>query len=121
MRTLAQVLLAVGTASDFAGVDVTGPNTRGNFSVFPLHVAAVSGDCEAVRVLVDAGAVINQPGEHGYTPLMEAVEQGQVEVVELLISLGAKPIPNENGDTPSGLAALMGNESLAQSLLARGY
>jgi uncharacterized protein len=121
MPTLQQVLQDIASVADFAGVEITDPNTKGNFSTYPLHVVAVNGDCEAIRVLVEAGALIDQKGEHGFTPLMEAVAQGNDEAVELLISLGAQPIPNQAGDLPSTYASLAGNTALAARLRQRGY
>lgn len=44
-------------------------------------------DPELIRILLDAGAVVN-PGS-GKSPLANAVELGQVELVELLVSAGA--------------------------------
>ncbi|NIN34750.1 MAG: ankyrin repeat domain-containing protein, partial [Gammaproteobacteria bacterium] len=52
------------------------PNVVGADSTKPIHVAAAWGDCEAISILVDAGADINARGERGFTPLMEAVVQG---------------------------------------------
>ena len=121
MRSISEVLARIGTAPDFAGVQVVDPNTRGNCSTYPLHVAAVSGDCEAIQVLIAAGARIDQQGEHGYTPLMEAVAQGKTEVAELLISLGAKATPSEDGEIPSSLAGILGNDRLSQMLRSKGY
>jgi len=120
-RSVADVLREISSVPDFAGVEVVDANTRGNFSTYPLRVAAVWGDCEAIRLLVDAGALVNQKGEHGFTPLMEAVAQDNKEAAELLISLGAKPVPNENGELPSALAALLGHGELAAVLLQNGH
>lgn len=121
MRSISEVLASIGTAPDFAGVAVVDSNTRGHCSTYPLHVAAVSGDCEAIQMLVAAGARLEQQGEHGYTPLMEAVAQGNAEAAELLISFGAKATPNEDGEIPSSLAAILGNDRLSQMLKSKGY
>jgi ankyrin repeat protein len=121
MRTLQELYKQIEDVADFSDIKVTDPNTLGLFSNRPLHVAAVWGDCEAIKMLVDAGAAINQPGEHGFTPLMEAVGQGHVDAVRLLIQLGAKPIKNDDGQLPSEYAELGSDKSLAQYLTESGF
>ena len=72
------------------GVEVNGPNVRGSsFNQTPLHVVAVWGDVEAARILLDAGAEIDVSGEDDFTALHEAIEQGHVEMVRLLVARGA--------------------------------
>jgi uncharacterized protein len=74
----------------FADVELTGPNDRSRtFGETPLHVVAVWGDANAARVLLDEGAVIDLPGEHGCTALHEAALHGHIEVVKLLLARGA--------------------------------
>ena len=63
----------------------------GAFEELPLHIFAIRGDLEACRILVEAGSEVNVPGEHGFTPLHEAVSQGHPEVVKLLLKYGADP------------------------------
>lgn len=76
----------------FIDVPIDGPHVRGtSFGTTLLHVVAVWGDVNAARVLLDAGVEIDLPGEHGYTALLEAVEQGHVDVVRLLLERGADP------------------------------
>ena len=36
---------------------------------FPLHVAAAKGDAPTVTALLDARALVNAPGNNGYTAL----------------------------------------------------
>jgi uncharacterized protein len=121
MRSVSDVLKAVSSTPDFFGVEVIDANTRGLHANCPLHVAAVWGDCEAISVLVAAGARIDQPGEHGFTPLMEAIGQGNIEAVRHLISLGAGARPNDHGDTPCQYAKICGNEQLASYLAENGF
>lgn len=55
----------------------------------PLHVAIFAGDLAAVGILLDKGADIDAPDQHGLTPLMHAVIQGRRQLVGLLVSRGA--------------------------------
>ncbi|RXR06400.1 ankyrin repeat domain-containing protein [Pseudoxanthomonas composti] len=121
MDDLKSLLEKIGSVADFAGIDVVDANTLGLCKSAPLHVAAVWGDCEAITLLVEAGAFIDQRGEDGFTPLMEAVAQGHKDAVDLLISLGAAPLRNDDGQLPSDYARVGGNEELSQLLARRGY
>jgi ankyrin repeat protein len=79
-------------------------NSRSYLGDTPLHVAAIWGDVEAIRLLVQAGADINALESFGYTPLHQAAEQGKKEAYDLLISLGADvDIKNKNGDTAADI------------------
>jgi len=119
--TLEGLLLRIGEAAYFRGFEVTGPNSLGLFGTTPLHIAATWGDCEAIRMLVEAGADLDACGEHDFTPLMEAVSQGHVEAVTLLVKLGAKPLANEDGHSPSEFAAILKNSALEQFLVSKGF
>ncbi len=121
MRSIEDVLAEVAAVADFCGVEIADANSKGLFSTYPLHVAAIWGDCEAILLLVNAGARVNQRGEYGFTPLMEAVAQGHQPAAKLLIALGAEPIPNNDGDTPSQYAAMAGHEVLAAYLDGLGF
>ena len=121
MATLAEVLKRVGDVAYFSGIDVTSPNTRGLFNNYPLHVAAVWGDCDAIAVLVQAGARLDELGEHEFTPLMEATAQGHFDACKLLVALGAKPVRNDDGQLPSEYAAIGGEEELASWLASHGF
>jgi uncharacterized protein len=121
MSTLPEVLKRVGDVSYFVDIEVTDANTLGYFGNRPLHVAAVWGDCEAIGILVQSGARIDEAGEHGFTPLMEATAQGHIEACKLLVSLGARPVRNNDGQLPSQYAATGGKEELAAWLAANGF
>jgi len=109
-----------GTAS-FGDIAITDANVRGLFDDYPLHVVARWGDCEAIRLLVDAGARVNQRGEHGFTPLNEAASAGHFEAVALLVSFGAAGERNDWGQSPSESAKLSGHEKLAAYLVQLGF
>lgn len=118
---LEDVLRRVADTAYFAGIGADGPNTRGHFNNHPLHVAAIWGDCDAIRALVDAGACVDQRGEHGFTPPMEAVEMGHFDAAKLLIDLGATSIPNDEGQCPSEYATMTGSSALASYLATKGF
>ena len=119
--SLTDVLQRVGQVPDFSGITVTDANTLGHFKARPLHTAAAWGDCEAIEILLKAGAAIDQPGEHGFTALMEAVAQNHAAACKLLVALGAGPVPNDDGHLPSEYAVIGGNLELAQWLQAKGF
>lgn len=100
---------------------MSGPNCKGRFNNYPLHVAAVWGDCHAIDLLVSVGAVIDQQGEHGFTPLMEAVAQRHVSAIKKLIELGAKPVRSAEGMLPSEYAGISGSLELADFLREKGF
>ena len=50
----------------------------------PLHAAALTGQTEAVELLIDKGADLNAENENGVTPLQMAAQQGHPAIVELL-------------------------------------
>ncbi|HEY3901888.1 MAG TPA: ankyrin repeat domain-containing protein [Chthoniobacter sp.] len=104
-QVLAELLRQINEVPDFAGSEVTSPNSRNVLGDTPLHVAAVWGDMNAIRILVESGALLDAPGEYGYTPLHEAIEQRNVEAALLLAAFGARlDIPNDDGRTPLDIA-----------------
>ncbi len=70
-----------------------------------------------METLLSAGADLNSPGEHGYTPLHNAVEQGSEEVVKWLIKNGANRLAiNDWGMSPSDLAAALDESAIGKLL-----
>ena len=57
----------------------------------PLHYAASGPDPEIVRTLLDRGAEIDAPAPSGTTPLMMAAQYGSEDSVKLLLQRGADP------------------------------
>jgi len=85
-----------------------------------LHYAALSGDAPLVALLLDYGALIDQPSRrYSFTPLCLACEKGHVEVVDLLISRGATPsCMNWSIVTPLMQASAGGHLEIVQRLLS---
>lgn len=74
-----------------------------------LQYAVAWGDIRAIRLLVKAGAEVDNIGEMNCTPLYHAVMFGWSDVVEYLLKQGANPnIRSDFGDTPLELARSKG-------------
>ncbi len=79
-------------------------NSRSYLGDTPLHVAAIWGDVEAIKLLVKAGADINIPDSFKYTPLHQAALQKHKAAYDALISLGADPtIKDSDGYTAADI------------------
>lgn len=59
----------------------------------PLHFAAANGHADIVRYLLERHAYIDAESPNGTTPLMMAARQGQTTTVRLLVEEGADPTP----------------------------
>ena len=66
----------------------------------PLLFAARAGHFDAVKVLLEAGAKIDEPASDGTTPLYIAIVNGQFEMAAYLLDRGANPNANGRGITP---------------------
>jgi uncharacterized protein len=83
-----------------------------------LMMAALKGNEEWVRRLIERGAQINR---QGWTPLHYAATGAQTKLVVLLLDKGADiEAPSPNGTTPLMMAARYGSQQSASLLLARG-
>lgn len=109
MRTIQSIFREIESVPDFIGHRITSVNYRNGYGDTPLHIVSGWGDCEAIQILVDAGADINSRGETGFTALHCAAEQNRPEAIRLLSSLGAEVVDDEDGNTPLVLAALLKN------------
>jgi ankyrin repeat protein len=70
------------------GADVAA-RSRNPMQNAPLHAAAAGRSKDAVRALLEHGAVVNARQEGGWTALHAAAQNGDVEMVRLLIAAGA--------------------------------
>jgi uncharacterized protein len=71
----------------------------------PLVYAARTGSVDASRVLLEAGADVNQPTRYGWTPLLAATQNRNYRLGKFLIEHGADVnLANKGGWTPLYLA-----------------
>jgi uncharacterized protein len=86
-------------------VVIAGLVGSGGGGLTPLIFAAREGDLESAKLLIDAGAPINQVTEYGWTPLLTAVNNRNYLLAKHLLEKGADPnIANKGGWTPLYLA-----------------
>ncbi|KAK2839660.1 hypothetical protein Q5P01_013400 [Channa striata] len=86
-----------------------------------LHLAAIKGDVEAVKELLDQGADPNLKDNAGWTPLHEACNLGHLEVVQLLVTEGALlNTPGYENDSPLHDAVRNGHVAIVKLLLQLG-
>ena len=83
---------------------VRGQNSDGG-GLTALVFAAREGDIESARILLDAGADVNQVTQYGWTALLTATQNRHYALATMLLDRGANPnIANKGGWTPLYLA-----------------
>src|SRR5579864_9381176 len=86
-----------------------------------LADAAMKGNKEAVRSLLQRKANVNAPQVDGTTALHWAVRSDDLETVDLLIRAGANvSAKNDEGATPLLLATIDGNAAMIEKLIKAG-
>ena len=116
---VSDVLARMQDVVEFADAPLCGVNQRGIFGNTPLKVAAIWGDVDAARLLLDAGADVNAKNEDGYTALHWAAECDDRRLAQFLIERGAsRRVRNDEGLTPHELALASGHQALASLLAA---
>lgn len=116
MRSLEDILREVESVPDYSDNKATSVHYKNDWGDTPLHIVSNWGDCEAIKILIGAGADINALGETGFTPLHCATEQNHIEAVALLLSLGAEILQDANGQTPTELANLLEHKEIIKIL-----
>jgi ankyrin repeat protein len=86
-------------------VIVAGLVGKGGGGLTPMIFAAREGDLESAKLLVAAGADVNQTTEYGWTPLLTATNNRHYRLAAWLIENGANVnLPNKGEWTPLYLA-----------------
>ena len=97
------------------GLQIDALNAAGESA---LMMAALKGEAEGLKLLLERGAKINRPG---WSPLHYAASGPDPEIVRTLLDRGAEiDAPAPNGTTPLMMAAQYGSEDSVKLLLQRG-
>jgi len=86
----------------------------------PLMFAARVGDLESARLLVAAGANVNDEDAWGVSVVTLAAHSGFRDLVEFLLDKGADPNRSAAGFAPLHEAIMRRDEALVRTLLAHG-
>ncbi len=88
----------------------------------PVADAAMRGDREGVRTLLQKGADVNAAANDGMTALHFAADRGDAEMAEMLLYAGAHPdaVTRIGQYTPLHVASRQGNAAVAKALLDKG-
>ena len=84
----------------------------------PLLFAALTGDADIARLLIDGGANVDDAAAAGTTALAMAAMRGFSELVTLLVEKGANPDAAGGGFTALHAAVLRGDVKMVDVLLA---
>jgi ankyrin repeat protein len=98
---------------------------RNPMEVMPLHSAMagsdVAGRPPTAQLLLEHGANVDARTHGGFTALMEAAQNGDLETATLLLSHGADAsLASDQGKTASDLATAGGHPDVAKLLERRG-
>lgn len=100
------------------GAEVNTPSGN-RMQVCPLHSAVAARRLRIACALIEHGADVNAVQSDEFTPLMGAAQNGQVEMIELLLAHGARAdAKRTNGQSALDLA-LESNHAAAADLLRR--
>lgn len=66
------------------------PNTKSRDGMSAIHYAALNGNIECLKILLEHKAVIDMPGKMRMTPLIIAASKGHAHAVTFLLENSAK-------------------------------
>lgn len=94
--------------------------SEGKNGVSALHLASSQGNLELVKIILDAGADINQKDNLGITALHSSIRKKHEDVYKFLRSNGAELSITSKGLTPLMFASAVGSNDLVGILLNEG-
>ena len=100
------------TFESYSAIDIRTENCVGETA---LHFAAILNDVAIAKELLSHGAEPNKKGEHGFTPIHEAIQQGNTEMIRLLLENGADTLIKNDWDMDSFDLAELGDSERAIS------
>ncbi len=87
----------------------------------PIQYAAIAGQANVVKILLDNGASVNEKNSKGETLLLLAASRGHLAVVKLLLERGADVnMADNNNERPLHVAANQGHPKVVQALIESG-
>jgi ankyrin repeat protein len=113
------VQYAGGSTLGVLGGEIELPQYR-NGGYTPLMFSARSGDIETAKLLLAAGANVNEPTGSGTSPLVVAAHSGFGKFGAFLLDHGADPNLAAGGYTALHAAILRSDLDLVKALLAHG-
>ena len=107
------------------GADVNMRDKKGNWTLLMSAIRSDEPNLEAIKILLDAGANINEVEEAGETALKKAIynyyNDDTLKLIKMLIDYGAYVnIPNHDGETPLIHAARFYNSDVVKVLIDAG-
>jgi ankyrin repeat protein len=97
-----------GRAAEVKKLLARGAQINARFGSSALGSAINQRHTDIALVLIAKGASVNAPGYRGNTPLIDAAQSGEVEVVKALLKAGADPnLADSSGVTPLAWAAMV--------------
>lgn len=102
------------------GVSPFDPETRLDLASNALHNATAIDDLdECARILAEVPTLINETNRTNESPLMIAINNQNLAIVNLLLNHGADiELRDSEGNTPLLRAATLGNQAIIDALLA---
>jgi ankyrin repeat protein len=112
------LVVNTGIQSGSGGYNPPGQADHDEGGFTPLLFAARRGSIDSARLLIAAGATIDEPAADGASPLVIAVHSGNGVVARLLLDQGADPNTAGAGYTALHAAVLRGDTETVKALLA---
>ena len=102
-------------------LDITVKELSDEYSRDLIDLAVSKNDAKALKVILNKGILADAGMNSKYTALQQAVIDGNVNIVEILINYGANPkVKTSNNDNLLHLAAKNGNNEIAKMLYEKG-